>query len=261
MRVVHLIRHRESEAVLRAAFRRLPDQRGNDLIAAANWHELMEFATTSASVVAVIDPHIGGRLQIERIRDLTELCPVIVYGDFRDRSVGSELPLLLDAGVDRIFSRGIDDPPAAIAAAMNRALRVDLLEPLLDEIEGALPWRQALVVRWAVRRGDRLTTVTELAKLAGVTPRTLRRWFEETSALTPQRLVSWGRILHVSILLDNTAYSASRVAHDLDFSSYGDVCRRYRDLTGESLSVHDRGSIFATAAQAFEKALRTGTEG
>lgn len=70
----------------------------------------------------------------------------------------------------------------------------------------------AAVGEWALQHLDRRLTVTDLARRAGLAPRTLaRRWVEETG-MTPLRWLTDQRLLETRRLLEDTDLPVEAIA-------------------------------------------------
>jgi transcriptional regulator GlxA family with amidase domain len=77
----------------------------------------------------------------------------------------------------------------------------------------------AVVAEWALRHLDRRLTVTDLARRAGVAPRTLaRRWVDETG-LTPLRWLTEQRLLEVQRLLETSSLTIDAIGRQTGIGS------------------------------------------
>ena len=77
----------------------------------------------------------------------------------------------------------------------------------------------AAVGEWALRHLDRRLTVADLARHAGVAPRTLaRRWVDETG-LTPLRWLTEQRLLEVQRLLETSSLTIDAIARHAGIGS------------------------------------------
>jgi transcriptional regulator GlxA family with amidase domain len=77
----------------------------------------------------------------------------------------------------------------------------------------------AVVGEWALRHLDRRLTVADLARHAGIAPRTLaRRWIDETG-LTPLRWLTEKRLLEVQRLLETSSLTIDAIARQVGIGS------------------------------------------
>jgi transcriptional regulator GlxA family with amidase domain len=81
---------------------------------------------------------------------------------------------------------------------------------------------------------DRQLSLTELARAAGTSPRTLARRVEAAVGLTPLRFVQKLRVAHASHLLDTTRASVEQVAARVGYADPAAFRRIFRRHTGDA---------------------------
>ena len=77
----------------------------------------------------------------------------------------------------------------------------------------------AAVGEWALRHLDRRLTVADLARHAGVAPRTLARWWIDETGLTPLRWLTEQRLLEVQRLLETSSLTIDAIARHTGIGS------------------------------------------
>lgn len=75
------------------------------------------------------------------------------------------------------------------------------------------------LMNWARERLHRPLTITQLAKQAAMSERTLLRRFQEAVGMTPKEWLQQERLQHAQLLLESTAISLDRVAESSGFRS------------------------------------------
>ena len=117
--------------------------------------------------------------------------------------------------------------------------------------DAAHPWLSALL-QWAHRRLARPITVTELAREAHTSKRTLSRRFTATTGLSPMQWISGLRVKRARDLLETTTLSIEEVAAECGFGSAAVLRHHFRLGVNVSPSTY-RGRFHQTAASAVGK--------
>jgi transcriptional regulator GlxA family with amidase domain len=128
------------------------------------------------------------------------------------------------AMVEDDYGRAVADRVAAqlVLYARRPGFQSQFTETLLAQVQAGDPLG-AIVVR--ARSQLRSLDVSRLAKLAGLSGRTLHRRCREHLGITPAKLVERLRVEHARTLLSTTARSLKSVAHESGFST-GERMRR-----------------------------------
>jgi transcriptional regulator GlxA family with amidase domain len=114
------------------------------------------------------------------------------------------------------------------------------LVEVVKALQTQLSTEQQMILRWAVRHGLSQVSVADLAEALRVDPRTVRRWCDTLTGITPNDLLSWARILHASRLLSHSAVTLAAAAAILRFSSPSDLRRKFKAVTGAPLHSVER---------------------
>lgn len=200
---------------------------------ARGWTELTALALASAAALAFVDPYHGGPFAATEIRRLRERAPgleLVALADF-SRSPAADAFSLALLGVRGMVCAARDEGHAALVRCMREHLNLGPLEELVATLAGVIPRG---VHRWlgpALRSPAIRLTVPDLARLAGCSPRTLRRMLQSSGLPTPEQLLAWRRLIHAARLLDD-GRSANSVARALEFSSGSALRKSLKAVTG-----------------------------
>lgn len=226
-----------------------------ELVVVSFWQELLTVLKRHPEAVPVVDPYRAGAPELDEIVKLNNggLSELMLYGEFSGHSIGRVVAELARAGVTRVVTVGIDDRPIQLAHQIQGACGQGVLERLLAGLEKreAFSWKQQVAVQWAIRNGWRACSVGDMAQGVGVRPRTLRVWFDGYDALSPSRLLAWGRVLSACRLISVAGVDPPVAARRLGFSSYSDLCRKYRRLIRQRLPDDDGADLLDRAIGAF----------
>jgi AraC-like DNA-binding protein len=201
---------------------------------ARDWGEFNAWATApGGGRLAFVDPFVGGALAAAEMRRLRERAPtleVVALADFT-RCVPADAFSLAMLGVRDIVCTTEPDAPARVAAALAAHLNQGAMETLVQALASAVP---PPLHRWLgpfLLSARGAATVSELARAALCSPRTLRRTLRRAGLPTPEELLAWRRLLHAARLLDD-GRSADGVARTLGFSSGSALRKSLRRHTG-----------------------------
>lgn len=216
---------------LRAAVRE-----GHTVVACASMEEVLDACTAEPVHVAVLDLDAAGAPSFDTVRELKRRAPrvpLVAYAALTPERMRH----VFDAGrygFDELVVAEVDDTPTRFARALEKAGARgvgSLVRALLAPDENSVV-RDAMMI--AVTRAQEAITPIGLARLIGVTPRSLARQLAAAGFPSPHRLVTWGRLIVAAALMDETHHSADRIALTLGFpsgSAFRNTCRRYLDAT------------------------------
>jgi AraC-like DNA-binding protein len=224
------------------------------LLMCRGWPDLIGFASEAPGLcVAIVDPYDGDMLVSEEL--IGDACRLargrgcIIYATFDGRPAG-DVAKLVRLGIRDVVTRHVDDSPHRIAAAIRESLGMVKLEEMVAAPVSALTVHQQTIVRWSIRRGTARMSVSELAEVLGTSTRTLGRWCGGLPQASTSTLLAWGRVLHACRLLSHTTMSLETIAESLDFSSVGDLRRKFYRVTQARLTDVDRGDALELVVQA-----------
>lgn len=98
----------------------------------------------------------------------------------------------------------------------------------------------ALVLDWALARLDRPLAISDLARQANMSARTLARRFLESTGTTPHRWLTHQRLLAAQRRLETTADSVEQVAHAVGFENGMTLRHHFRRAYGTTPTTYRR---------------------
>jgi AraC-type DNA-binding domain-containing proteins len=209
----------------------------HQVVACDDWGSLVQVCERQAVRVAVIDIFAGDRTNFDHVRQLKHHLPrvtLIAYVDFLPGRAHD----LFDAGrqgMDGLVLADQDDAPRALLSLIERAESRSLgaiVRAALDEAGVDTTTRDAVLL--AVTRAHERLSPEGLARLLALPRRTISERLANAGFPSPQRLLSWGRLIVAGHLLEDRHRSADRIAVALDYSSGSalrNVCQRYLRAT------------------------------
>ena len=96
------------------------------------------------------------------------------------------------------------------------------------------------VLRWLERNLERPLALTEIARRAAMSTRTLSRRFHEQIGATPAQWVARARIRRAQQLLETSRHPVERIAAEVGFGSSATFRDRFRRVVGTSPQAYRR---------------------
>ena len=219
-------------AQLRAAL-----AREHTLHAVPNWGELYGVFRGSPVDVAVLEPAPVGPDELAPLLRLLAshpAVPVIVYTSVSPAAMRVTLELA-QRGVHHVVFRGIDDAPSRF-----RALMQDLADstwrsalfPWVAERVAHVPAPLERAVRELFNAPGQFADVTDLARAAGLTRRTVERWLTRVGIASPKLLVVSARVERAHYIMRSTNLDVSAVARRVGYASPRLFARQVALVTG-----------------------------
>lgn len=217
----------------------------------ADWAAVTLLCERHPVQLAVLDIFASGEISLDPLRHLKRRFPrltTIAYVGVTPERV-HDLFDLGRAGVDALIVADRDDEPASIAAIVGQAQARSVASHLRAALADARPTVRDVVMLSVTRAHERLTTET-LAETLSLSRRVLARHLEQASLPSPQRLITWGRLIIAAHLLEDPHRSADRIALALHFpsgSAFRNTCQRYLHATPSEIRAKG-GASFVMAA-------------
>ncbi len=215
----------------------------HEIVVCEDWSSLIDACERQAARLAVVDLFAGGTTNFGAIRQLKHRLPrltLIGYVSFAANRAHD----LFDAGrqgMDGLVIADQDDAPRALLATVERAESRSLGALVRLALDGIDPTaRDALLL--AVTRAHQRLSPEGLARLLALPRRTVSQRLARAGFPSPQRLLSWGRLIVAAHLLEDPHRSAGRVATALDFpspSAFRNLCQRFLGATPSE--IRERG--------------------
>jgi len=246
--------HRCLERVVHAVHGR------HNVIPCTSWDELFDQCEQEAVHLAVLDLFADGKANFDRIRQLKlrfSRVTLVAYVSF----VASRARDLFDAGragMDGLLIVDQDDTPLQLRSVIEQGEARGVASLLRHRLGALQPVVRDAVLVTVTRAHMRLTS-HRLAEILATSRRTLVAKLAHDGFPPPQKLISWGRLVVASQMLEDRDRSADSVARILDFpsgSAFRNTCQRYLGASPHEIRAKG-GATFAV--NAFLKSVgRTG---
>lgn len=217
-----------------------------------------------ATTLVVVDPYAGTRPgdRLPRVRDLLRRfpsVPVVAAMELRPE-VSGDVSMLLDWGVSEIVALEQENTPRALAARLGMAHVRPLKRALAAALSSyvSVEARQILLAAAEVAAEGGLAP--ELAARLGMTPRTLTVWCARAELPAPRKVQAWLRVLLACVLLDDPGRTVYGAAYAAGYQTERSLRRAITVFLGVDSTTLRKAGAFATAADAFNAALRTARE-
>ncbi len=239
--IATLLAHEPRLARLRAA--------GRDryrFVPCEDWTSLTRACERGPINVVVFDLYVDGRADFERVRQLRVRVPraaLVAYIDVtRERAKD-----MFDAGrcgIDVLVVADESDSPHQLAALLDQAEARSVASLLKPHVSGLRSVVRDAVMLSVTRAHERLTP-DSLARLMAVSRRLLSKRLEGAQLPPPHQMLTWGRLIVASSMLEDGSRSADGVASALDFpsgSAFRNTCQRYLGCTPHQIRLRGGAS-------------------
>lgn len=185
--------------------------------------------------LAILDFFVAGEMSLEPLRQLKRSFPrltTIAYVTVTPERA-HDLFDIGRAGVDALIVADRDDNPSTMATIVEHAEARSVAARLRAALADTRPTVRDAVMLAVTRANERLTTES-LAETLSISRRVLAKHLEQAALPSPQRLITWGRLLVAAHMLEDPHRSADRVAMTLHFpsgSAFRNTCQRYLHAT------------------------------
>ncbi len=218
------------QARLRSAVRS-----GHTVTVCDDWVALTRACEEQPVYLAVLDLFAFGAMALEPLRHLKRRFPrlaTVAYVACPPERARD----LFDAGragVDALVIADRDDEPSVMSDILERAAARSIATLVRDRLSHVRPTaRDAALV--AVTRAHARLTTESLARSVALSRRMLAKQLERATLPSPQRLLTWGRLVVAAHMLEDPNRSADGVALALHFpsgSAFRNTCQRYLHAT------------------------------
>lgn len=215
----------------------------HDLIIADGWAELATAARTRPVDVAIIDPYLDGKLQLDEIRVLLgryPSIPVVLYLLALSPETLQATVVLARYGITNVVLRGFDDEPRRLMELLQRIPAYGLSESLLGILDPRLDDAPALLrntIHQLFTRPHAFRTVADLARTAGMTRRNLDRWLESHDLASARTMLLGARIARAMYYMQDPGCLLDDISRKLGYESPRLFARQVRAATGVMPSV------------------------
>lgn len=201
----------------------------------ADWGAVTVLCERQPVHLAILDFFVTGEMSLEPLRQLKRSFPrltTIAYVSVTPERA-HDLFDIGRAGVDALIVADRDDDPPAMATIVEHAEARSVAARLRAALAETRPTVRDAVMLAVTRANERLTTES-LAETLSLSRRVLAKHLEQAALPSPQRLITWGRLVVAAHMLEDPHRSADRVAMTLHFpsgSAFRNTCQRYLHAT------------------------------
>lgn len=198
--------------------------------------ELSAMLAVGAGDLLVVDPAMRYGEVGEAVEELIARhpeVPVIVYTTLAPVAMRQAVRLGR-LGVQHVVLNRFDDEPSRFLELIERAPAQPLADLLLHELAaplGSVPVVVARAIEQLFRAPARVRTSQELARMAGMIPRTLYRHMEPTG-LQPRQLITCARLMRAYVLLRGPEPRLKAIAMTLGYGDPNGMSEQLREWTG-----------------------------
>lgn len=207
----------------------------HELVSCADWAALLRACERHPVQIAIVDLFAGSRAAVDRVRRVKQQFPRITLIAYVTYSVDRAHDVFDAArhGLDGLIIADRDDAPLQLLSTVEGAEEGSLAASIRRWIGDGDPLiRDAMLL--AVARAHQRLAPEGLARLLSTPRRTLAHRLHAAGYPSPQRLLTWGRLVVAAHLLEQKHRSADRVAAALHFpsgSAFRNTCQRYLHAT------------------------------
>ena len=229
------------------------------------WSELdAALRRAPATTLVAVDPYSGTSRGggFPRLRDLLRRFPSVpVVAAMRVApELAGDVSTLLEWGVSEVLALGPESTPRAVAAR----LRLAHARPFKRALERTLSPYVSAEARPILLAGAEVASegglAPELARRLGVTARTLTVRCARAELPAPRQVQAWLRMLLACLLLDDPGRTVYGAAYASGYQTERSLRRAITTFLGVDSTTLRRAGAFATAAAAFNDALRDARE-
>lgn len=193
--------------------------------------------------VAVVDPHIDGRPQLDEIRALLARypsVPMVLYLTALTPEALQSTVVLARNGATNVVLRGFDDEPKRLVQLLEsvpgHGLSNALLSAISPRFDDAPPLLRG-TVRQLFTTPHAFHSVGDLALAAGMTRRNLDRWLETHDLASARMLLLGARIARAIHYMQDPGCLLDDISRKLGYDSPRLFARQVRAATGVMPSV------------------------
>ncbi|MEO7963318.1 MAG: AraC family transcriptional regulator [Gemmatimonadaceae bacterium] len=207
----------------------------HELQLCSDWAGLTMLCDAQPVHMTVIDLYACGEADLESLRGLRRRFPrltIVMYV----APLAARLSDLFDMGrlgIDALILADRDDSVVSMIPMIEQAEARGVAAPLHTLLAHLHPIPRDAALLAVTRAHERLSSEL-LASTLQVTRRTLARHLEVAGLPTPQRLITWGRLIVAAHLMEDGERSFDRVARALHYpsgSAFRNMCQRYVKAT------------------------------
>jgi len=215
----------------------------HSLIFAESWDDLATAMRTRPLDVALVDPHIDGRPQLDEIRALLARypsVPIVLYMMALTPEALHSTLTLARHGITNVILRGFDDEPKRLIQLLESVPAHGLSDALLRTISPRFDDAPPLLrgtLKQLFSSPHAFRSVGDLAHAAGMTRRNLDRWLETHDLASARMLLLGARIARAIYYMQDPGCLLDDISKKLGYESPRLFARQVRAATGVMPSV------------------------
>ena len=192
--------------------------------------------------LVVLDPRTSGGLELGQARELLArhpTLPVVIYTTLAADSMQATV-MLAKLGVQHVILRGFDDEPHRFRQLLVQLPAARLSDSVLRHVLPHVHDAPVLFVRAITKLFEapqEFLDVDELARMAGMTRRSLDRWFERSGLASARTMILVARLTRAKHYMGDPGFLLEDIAKKLGYSSIRVFARQVRAATGMSPSI------------------------
>jgi AraC-like DNA-binding protein len=197
---------------------------------------------------------------VRRLRETWPLVPVLGYCAVRNPDA-VDLVAVVQAGLTGLLVAG--DPEGRTASTIMDVL--DALAWAEDEVTARRAWNTVsadvpeparVIVEYCLMHGRRALTVDDVARALGMHRKTLWGRLDRAGLPSPEKIISWARLLHAAQRLETSDWSLSKVATEYEYGTRGALRNMLFRYTGLAPAAVKQPGGFELVLAAFRRDLR-----
>lgn len=198
--------------------------------------ELSAALRTCECDLLVIDPALREGAFVDELEEMlarNPAVPVVVYTTLAPSAMRLVVRLAR-VGVQHVVLNRFDDEPRRFLELIERVPTQPLADLMLEELAGSLrslPIVVARAIDQLFRSPARVRNTQELARMAGMVPRTLYRQLAPVG-LQPRHLIICARLVRAYVLLRSPEPRLKEVALKLGYADPSGLSEQLREWTG-----------------------------
>lgn len=236
----------------------------HEIVVCSSWQGVDETCERRPVRLVIADVLSTPSASFEQVRRLKRRFPQITVLAYSSVTL-AQAHDVFDAsreGVDGLVIEGQDDAPRALLALIERSEASSLTGMLRKSLAGVDETVMDAVLLSVSRAHERLSPL-DLSRLLALPRRVLAQRLADAGYPSPQRLLTWGRLIMAAHLLEDPHRPADRVASNLSFpsgSAFRNICRRYLHATPSEIR-HRGGAAFVARVMIRQAGGSTDVEG
>jgi AraC-like DNA-binding protein len=187
--------------------------------------------------LVVLDPRTSGGLELGQARELLArhpTLPVVIYTTLAADSMQATV-MLAKLGVQHVVLRGFDDEPRRFRQMINQLPAARLSNSVLEHVLPHIQDAPTLFVRAITRLFEapqEVVDVDELARMSGMTRRSLDRWFLRSGLTSARTMILVARLTRAKHYMGDPGFLLEDIVKKLGYSSIRRFARQVRAATG-----------------------------